>query len=62
MRTFSHMKYPIRMSNEFVQNFTCEILAFKTCIVTREMEDSLMKINFTNEIFSSHAGIETIHI
>ena len=52
MRTFSHMKYPIRMSNEFVQNFTCEILAFKTCIVTREMEDSLMKINFTNEIFS----------
>ena len=52
MGTYSHMKYPIYLWNELVQNFTYEILhGAQNKSFTYEMEHSHMKINFTYEIF-----------
>ena len=52
MGKFSRTKHIIYMWNELVENFICEILVYETCF-RYEMEDSPVKIDFTNEVFNS---------
>ena len=54
MATFSYMKFLIHMSNELVQNLTCEMLVHEIRIL--HLKDSRVKINY--EEFISHVELK----
>ena len=58
MKAFSDMKHLIPMWNELVQNLTCEILGYETCISHMKWNIEIRKFYFAYEIFISHMELE----